>query len=52
MNNFKQKGVALYFQIEEYIQEKIENDEWPKWHQIPSEPEFSEYFKVSQSTIR
>jgi len=52
MNNFKQKGVASYFQIEEYIQKKIENNEWPKGHQMSSEPKFSEYFKVSHSTIR
>jgi len=52
LSNMRQKGVALYFQIEKYIREKIENDEWPKGHQIPSEPELAEYFKVSRSTIR
>ncbi|WHH58229.1 GntR family transcriptional regulator [Petroclostridium sp. X23] len=52
MHNLKQKGIALYYQIEEYIREKIENDEWPKGYQIPSEPELSDYFKVSRSTIR
>lgn len=52
MSNLKQKGVTLYYQIEKYIREKIENDEWPKGYQIPSEPELAEYFKVSRSTIR
>ncbi|WHH58212.1 GntR family transcriptional regulator [Petroclostridium sp. X23] len=52
MNKLKQRGIALYYQIEEYIREKIENEEWPKGHQIPSEPELSDYFKVSRSTIR
>lgn len=52
INNNKQKGIAIYYQLEEYIREKIESQEWPKGFKLPSEMELAEFFKVSRSTVR
>lgn len=45
-------GIPLYLQIEEYIKRKIEDGEWEKGEQIPTEKELCAYFEVSPSTIR
>lgn len=52
MNGFKHKGVTLYYQIVEYIKDKIESGEWEKGYQIPSETNLAEFFKVSRATVR
>lgn len=45
-------GIPLYFQIEEYIRRKIEDGEWERGEQIPTEKELCTFFEVSPSTIR
>ena len=52
MNKIKQKGISIYYQIEEYIREKIESQEWPQGSKLPSEMELAKYFNVSRSTVR
>ena len=52
MNYNKKKGISIYYQLEEYIKEKIVSQEWPKGHKIPSEMELAKFFKVSRSTVR
>lgn len=48
----RQKGIAIYYQIEEYIREKIEKKEWLHDSKIPSEIELSDFFNVSRSSVR
>lgn len=52
MSDLSRKGISLYYQIMEYIEGKIERDEWKVGSQIPTEIELSELFKVSRSTVR
>lgn len=52
MKDSKVKGVALYFQVENYIRDKITSNEWPKGYKLPSEPELAKQLNVSRSTIR
>jgi len=52
MDNLKRKGISIYYQIEEYIQEKIDSQEWHEGFQLPPEMELAKFFKVSRSTIR
>ena len=52
MNAMKQTGVSLYFQVAELIKGKIDSGEWPRGTRLPSEPELTEMFHVSRSTIR
>lgn len=52
MQNNKQKGISIYYQLEEYIREKIESQEWTKGYKLPSETKLAEFFKVSRSTVR
>lgn len=52
MDNLKRKGISIYYQIEEYIQEKIDSQVWYEGFQLPSEMELAKFFKVSRSTIR
>lgn len=48
----KKTGVTLYYQVIEYIREKIESGEWPAETRIPSEPDLCSQFGVSRATIR
>lgn len=48
----KSKPIPAYFQIEEFIQEKIERNEWPAGSQIPTEKELCNLLGVSRSVIR
>lgn len=52
MEKLRIRGVSLYFQVENYIKEKIMSDEWPKGYKLPSEPELASQLNVSRSTIR
>ena len=52
MNAIKQTGVSLYYQVAEQIKEKIDNGEWPRGSRLPSEPELTDLFHVSRSTVR
>jgi len=52
MNRLKRKGIPIYYQIEEYIQSKIDSQEWPKGFKLPSETELAKYFDVSRATVR
>lgn len=47
-----QKGVALYYQIQEFISKKIKTGEWPPGYKIPTEERLSKMFNVSRATIR
>jgi len=48
----KQKGISLYYQILEYLKDKIESCEWEQGTQIPTEAILAEHFKVSRATVR
>ena len=50
--DYKQKGVTLYYQIQEYITSKVKSGEWKPQDKIPSEAEFSQMFNVSRFTVR
>lgn len=47
-----EKGIALYYQVENSIREKIENGEWKVGQKLPTEPELCQFFGVSRTTIR
>lgn len=47
-----EKGIALYYQVENSIREKIENGEWEVGQKLPTEPELCQFFGVSRTTIR
>ena len=47
-----EKGIALYYQVENSIREKIENGEWKVGQKLPTEPELCQLFGVSRTTIR
>lgn len=42
-----EKGIALYYQVENSIREKIENGEWKVGQKLPTEPELCQFFGVS-----
>lgn len=46
------KEEPLYAQIQSYIADKINSNEWPEHHQIPSERELGERFDVSRITAK
>jgi len=46
------KAVPLYYQVEEYIKEKITSKEWPANYKLPSEPDLAVQLNVSRATIR
>ena len=48
----KQKGIAIYYQIEEFIRDKINKKEWLHDSKIPSELELSDFFNVSRASVR
>ncbi|TCP30196.1 GntR family transcriptional regulator [Scopulibacillus darangshiensis] len=48
----RQSPVPIYFQIEEYIKQLIENQALKPGDAIPSEREFTETFQVSRMTVR
>ncbi len=50
--DYRQKGISLYFQIEEFIANKIQSGEWKPGDKILTEFEMSEKFRVSRSTVR
>lgn len=52
MQQFRQKGVSLYYQIEEALRKRISSGEWTKGMRIPSEPDLSAEYGVSRATIR
>lgn len=54
MNPLLKKNVPLplYYQIEEYLKQKIEEKEFEVGKMIPSERELSERFEVSRMTVR
>ncbi|MFY2508560.1 histidine utilization repressor [Vibrio pectenicida] len=41
----------LYLQIKQYIANKIESEQWPVGHRIPTELELTKHFKVSRMTV-
>lgn len=48
----RQSPVPIYYQIEEYIKQLIENQALKPGDSIPSEREFTEQFQVSRMTVR
>jgi GntR family transcriptional regulator len=48
----KNSPLPIYYQIEEYIKERIEKGELKPGHVLPSEREYSQLFEVSRMTIR
>lgn len=52
MKELRIKGVSLYFQVENYIKDKITSNEWPTGYKLPAEPELAKQMNVSRSTIR
>jgi GntR family transcriptional regulator len=48
----KGSPVPIYYQIQQYIREKIKKNEWLVGEAIPSERILSELFEVSRMTIR
>ena len=49
---FSKKGIPLYYQTENYIREKILNDEWKVGSRIPTELQLMEMFQISRATLR
>ncbi|MED1203299.1 GntR family transcriptional regulator [Heyndrickxia acidicola] len=48
----KNSPIPIYFQIQEYVREKIKKQEWERGSVIPSERILTEAFEVSRMTIR
>ncbi|WP_349407679.1 GntR family transcriptional regulator [Pseudalkalibacillus sp. SCS-8] len=48
----KQSALPLYFQVEQYMLNKIKTGEYRKGTLIPSERELSERFQISRMTVR
>ena len=46
------KGAPLYFQVENYVREKILTGEWAIGTQIPTEIQLMEMFRISRQTLR
>ena len=45
-----EKGIALYYQVENSIREKIEDGEWKVGQKLPTEPELCQFFGVAPHT--
>ncbi|MGB0386038.1 MAG: GntR family transcriptional regulator [Ardenticatenaceae bacterium] len=52
MYRIKKRKKPLYAIIEEELLSKIERGTWPIGHQLPSEQELQEQYKVSRGTVR
>ncbi len=52
--NYKinEKGIALYYKIKLYLENKIDSGELKEGDQIPTEMELSKFFNVSRVTVR
>ncbi len=48
----KQSPIPIYYQLEQYIKEKIEKGEWQPGEIIPSERELAEMYDISRMTVR
>jgi GntR family transcriptional regulator len=48
----KQSPVPIYYQLEQYMKEKIEKGEWQPGEMIPSERELAETYDISRMTVR
>lgn len=48
----KQSPIPIYYQLEQYIKEKIEKGEWRPGEIIPSEREWAETYDISRMTVR
>jgi GntR family transcriptional regulator len=48
----KQSPIPIYYQLKEFLREKIVSGEWPPGTMIPSERELSEQYKISRMTAR
>lgn len=48
----KDSPVPIYYQLKQYIIDKINKEEWPQDSLIPSERELADAFKISRMTIR
>lgn len=51
-NLVRRDGIPLYYQVREFLDEKILNGEWKPGKQIPTEAELESFFGVSKSTVR
>ena len=52
MTDRKTRGVTLYYQVKEYLKEKIASNEWPVGKKLPAEPELAAQLNVSRATVR
>ena len=52
MKQLTQRGLPLYYQIEEQLRTRIDSGEWTEGARIPSEPELAQTYGVSRATIR
>lgn len=48
----KQSPIPIYYQLEQYMKEKIEKGEWQPGEMIPSERELAEMYDISRMTVR
>lgn len=48
----KQRGISLYYQVEELIRSRIQNGDWSTGDKLPSEPELAQQLNVSRATVR
>lgn len=48
----RNSAIPIYYQIEEYIQERIDNNDWPPDTKIPTEFELCDLLQVSRSVVR
>ncbi|MFC0274825.1 GntR family transcriptional regulator [Metabacillus herbersteinensis] len=48
----EESGIPLYYQIKEFIREKIDNGDWKSGDKIPNEVDLAKNFMVSRSTMR
>ena len=48
----QKNGLPLYYQVENYMRDKIVKGEWPGGTQIPTEVQLMELFGVSRATLR
>lgn len=46
------KGIALYYQIKEHLEDQINSGTWEPGAQIPNEMDLAELFGVSRMTVR
>ncbi len=43
--------IPLYYQLQEFIKDKIDSGTLPEYAQLPSEREFSQYFGINRRTV-